>query len=243
MVRYLDIVLEHLVDHSPSRYHGLRSAVRAAMGSHDLDRHLRRAIRRGLDQGVIHKRGSDFLHGPDPEGLSLVNNARVDMGAYREERIPLRAKIARRGKVQRGQSRGKPTVLLTHLETDMTDPPTPIADHVWVFEGKAFSGIDLAQWVKFEARVTTYVKKGGERDFRLFYPRNITMIKERDSSSTVEAKSEPHEEAEVALSHYDSMDDHIDHLRGTSDGDESIVVDLTDSDWSADSDVIVLDSD
>ena len=166
---YLAVIVAGLQATSPvTEWQALKRRVRQHYGARYNHTAFVRGLRRGMDQGVLHREGDAFRAGPSP--LNLVENCR-QVGELREERLFFRARVGRKG-YERGRRNAR-TVLLHDVRKAGED--AIIADHAWVRCTGGFQDVPLDAHVRFCARVRVYRKVGGH-DYKFFYPNQVEAV-------------------------------------------------------------------
>lgn len=154
----------------------LYRSVRTLRGSVDRSA-LVRALRSGVMVGTWHRLeapkqggGRTYRLGPE-ERPDMAEQHRTELAPLREERLHFRAVVGRRG-FERGRKNCR-TVLLRQLTKAGEDEV--LTDHAWL-RNSAFEGIPEGAAVRFCARVRMYRKQGDKRDYKFFYPTQVTVM-------------------------------------------------------------------
>ena len=154
----------------------LYRSVRTLRGSVDRSA-LVRALRSGVMVGTWHRLeapkqggGRTYRLGPE-ERPDMAEQHRTELAPLREERLHFRAVVGRRG-FERGRKNCR-TVLLRQLTKACEDEV--LTDHAWL-RNSAFEGIPEGAAVRFCARVRMYRKQGDKRDYKFFYPTQVTVM-------------------------------------------------------------------
>lgn len=117
------------------------------------------------------------------------SNLRKGLAARNGERFRVTACVQRFGSRRGWKGRDEPTILLVDLFDTATSKK--LCDHLWFKKGKWSEGLNIGDWVCFDARVDTYVKGyQGDRedtidapavstDWRLGRPTKVEKLDER----------------------------------------------------------------
>lgn len=167
---YLAVVLQGVPrgSRSGSSWPALKKHVRAHYGSDYNHSAFIRALRRGVDQGVLRNEAGRITAGST--ALQLAAGSR-QVGELREERLFFRARVGRRG-YERGR-RNAQTVLLHDVTKAGED--AMVADHAWVRCTGGFQAVAQGAHVRFCARVRVYRKSAGH-DYKFFYPTHVEEV-------------------------------------------------------------------